>query len=287
MFILGQIFFSPILNFKQISERPIDLSSLLYENSIMSRLVYSLCLFSSFSSVGISCARILKCGEYPVIVTFVSFRFLKILLLLVSRFLVQSYVLAMAVKSLMYWFVSHYQYFKPGQSGQFYLEIENLYYRGICWPSKSISTFCYNTGPEILTFQQATLYAPLFLISMVFFPSILYILIINVNIFGFKKFFEKFFENPLLFIFPLFTSFSFNKIVEKTPEDITQKKNKIRANSMPLINSIEHSLEKGNEEVFGSNLTFETETSISKKITGFLISILHNNHFLIQQDGSS
>ena len=259
-----------------ILERPIDLSSLLYENSIMSRLVYSLCLFCSFSSVGISCARILKCGESPVINTFVSFRFLKILLLLVTRFLVQSYVLAMAVKSLMYGFVSHYQYFQPGHSSQFYLEIENLYYRGICWPNiYSDKRFCSSAGPEILTFRQATLYAPLLLISMVYLPSIIYILIININIFGLKKFFEKFFENPLLFIFPLFTSFSFNKIVEKTPEDITQKTNKTRANSMPLITLKEHSVERRNEKVFGSNLTFETETPISNTFMGFLISILN------------
>ena len=190
--------------------------------------------------------------------------------------------------------------------------------------------FCKSAGPEILTFTQATLYAPLFLISMIFLPSILYILIVNINIFGFKKFLERFFENPLLFIFPLFTSFSFNKIVENTipkkkhmkransmpiinsditkkksmtrvtsmpminsdipkkknmtrtnsmpmiNSDITKKKNITRTNSMPMINSditkkknmtranYMQKTEKGYDEVYGTNLTFETETPISK-----------------------
>ena len=117
-----------------ILERPIDLSSLLYQDSLISKLVYGFTLFCSFSLVGISCARILKYGDPPVIDTFVSFKFLKIILLIVTRFLVQSYVLAMAVKSLMYWFVSHNQFFKPGQSSQMYKQIENLYYRGLCLP---------------------------------------------------------------------------------------------------------------------------------------------------------
>ena len=218
--------------------------------------------------------------------------------------------------------LSRYQFFKQGDPSELYKEVQNLYYRGLCWPLVIYSNatytektrFCKSAGPEILTFTQATLYAPLFLISMVFLPSILYILIVNINIFGFKKFLERFFENPLLFIFPLFTSFSFNKIVENTPEDITKKKHMTRANSMPIINSditkkknmtrtnsmpminsditkkkditrtnsmpIKNSditkkknmtranymqkTEKGYDEVYGTNLTFETETPISK-----------------------
>ena len=262
-----------------ILERPtIDLSSLLYGDSIGSKLVYSFTLISSFTTVGISCARILKRGESPVIETYVSCRFMKIILLIVTRFLVQSYVLAIAVKSLMYGFVSHYQYFKPGQSARLYSEVENLYYRGLCWPGvlyvngsyiNDPKNFCDPRGPEILTFKQATLYAPLILISMVYLPSIIYVLFINFNIVGLKKFFEKFFENPLLFIFPLFTSFSFHKVIKETHGKMIPKKRKTRAKSMPLLNSMKHTLPgKPHDEEIRTKISFESESPISNIFTG-------------------
>jgi hypothetical protein len=117
-----------------LSERPIDLSNLLFEDSLSSQIKYGLLLFTSFSSLCLSCSRILKWGRTPVIQTFFSFKFLKIILLIVTRFLIQSYILAWAVKSLMYQFVSRYEYLKPGQSDILYKEIVNLYYRGLCLP---------------------------------------------------------------------------------------------------------------------------------------------------------
>ena len=137
---------------RSILERPIDLSSLLFKDSLTSKLVYGFTLFCSFSLVAISCGRILKSGKCPVIDTFVSFKFLKIILLIVTRLLVQSYALAMAVKSLMFWFVSQHQYFKPGQSSQMYKEVENLYYRGLCWPDNR----AVPTPPRLTLFSQQT-----------------------------------------------------------------------------------------------------------------------------------
>ena len=196
-------------------------------------------LSCSFSSVGISFARILKWGKSPVIETFVSFKFLKIILIIVTRFLVQSYILAMAVKSLMFKFVSRNEYFKPGhQSTKLYEDLGNLYYRGLCRPfdkrnfTNTVEFFCSNEGPEILTFDQATLYMPLCLICILYLPSIIYVLKINISIFGLKALWEKFFENPVLFLFPLFTSFSFHKIVQETRKEIFEMK-KNRRNSLP------------------------------------------------------
>ena len=128
--------------------------------------------------------------------------------------------------------------------------------------------FCNCWGPEILTFEQATLYAPIISFLFVYLPSIFYVLIININIFGLKKFSEKFFESPLLFIFPLFTSFSFHKTIEEPVEEIPLSKNKPRANSMPIINSPRIS----RDGVSKMNIRFEGETKISNFCTGSLPS---------------
>ena len=155
-----------------------------------------------------------------------SFKFLKIILLIVTRFLIQSYILAWAVKSLMYQFVSRYEYLKPGQSDKLYREIVNLYYRGLCLPPTSTqeNQFCYNRGPDIVTFNQVTLYFPIFLISLLYLPAILYVLMLSLNTISAKKYIDKFFEDPVLYLFPIFTSFYFNHTIETTK--IKEKGNK-------------------------------------------------------------
>ena len=139
----------------------------------------------------------------------------------------------------MFQFISVFQYFKPGESTQLYREIENLYYRGLC-PSPGTYNqveyfFCYNRGPEILTFNQATVAAPLILISFLYLPSVIYVLILSFRFNGSKNFFEKLFKNPVLFLFPLLTSFSFYKIVERNETEPAEIEN------MRKIQSLAHS----------------------------------------------
>ena len=112
------------------------------------------------------------------------------------------------------------------------------------------------------------MYAPIISFSFIYLPSIFYVLVININIFGLKKFSAKFFESPLLFIFPLFTSFSFHKTIEETVEEMPEIKNKQRANSMPIINSTRRS----REGVSKTNIRFEDETKISNICAGSLAS---------------
>ena len=63
-------------------------------------------LFSTILSVGVSYARFLTQGTNPVIKRIFSFKFLKVIIMLILKFMVQSYVVSIAVKSLMYKFVS-------------------------------------------------------------------------------------------------------------------------------------------------------------------------------------
>ena len=170
-------------------------------------MIYGLFFFSSFISAGTSFARILRWGETPVIKNFASVRFVKIILLLITRFFIHGIVLSAAVKSLMFQFVVSNVF---GEASTEMTAVFKTYYRGICVRHKAYKDqkdFC--SDPEFLNFDIATLYAPLLMIALLYLPSCLYVLNLNLKYFGCKQFVNKFFENPVLCIVPIWTSFSF------------------------------------------------------------------------------
>ena len=61
---------------------------------------------------------------------------------------------------------------------------------------------------ETLTFDQATLYFPILIVLILYLPSIICTLISSYINYG-SRFFMKLMENPVFFLLPLFTSFSF------------------------------------------------------------------------------
>ena len=96
----------------------LDLSSLLYDSSSVSKVMYFLFLFSSISSVCISLTRwvdlavrkiigriyrILAWGRHPIIDSLHSLTFFKMVLLILTKVLIQAYLLSMAIKSLMFY----------------------------------------------------------------------------------------------------------------------------------------------------------------------------------------
>ena len=188
------------------SEKPIDLSDLAFEDTIQSKLMYGLFFFSSFISVGTSFGRVLKWGKTPLIKRFASLKFLKIILLLLTRFFIYGIILSAAIKSLMFQYVINSVF---GKEDWQIREVIQIFYRGICVKSSNPTLFCVKS--EILNFDTATLYAPLFMICLLFLPSFLFVLFLSFRFFGWKKWGEQFFENPVLFIFPIWTSFSFYK----------------------------------------------------------------------------
>ena len=106
-----------------ISGRPIDLSSLVFDGSIFSQMLYGFLLISSIISVCMSFAGILKSEKLPVVLNYNSFFFIKIFFFILTKFLLQAYIFSIAIKSLM-WFV-----ILPVN------ELETIfqyYYRGIC-----------------------------------------------------------------------------------------------------------------------------------------------------------
>ena len=99
----------------------------------------------SITSLGISFARLLTQGHKPVIKSILSFKFFKVLLMLMLKFILHSYILSMAVKSLMYRFVSKFQYFpNPEHDTEDYRKLEDKYWRGLCVPIDP----AYYTGPD-------------------------------------------------------------------------------------------------------------------------------------------
>ena len=71
----------------------LDLSSMLYnEDSTTSKATYFLLLISSMCSIILSFTRVLTWGDKPIITSFLSFRFLKISLFLITKLITLSYV---------------------------------------------------------------------------------------------------------------------------------------------------------------------------------------------------
>ena len=92
--------FSPYLG------RPLDLSSLLSSSNDSIPYLYFILLISTVISVGVSLGRILSQGKNPVVKNLISFKFFKIIFMLILKLLLQSYILSMAFKSFMFKFVS-------------------------------------------------------------------------------------------------------------------------------------------------------------------------------------
>ena len=206
------MFYFPSLILLIFIEKPINLSDLVFEDTVKSKLIYGVFFLSSFVTAGASFAKVLKWGKNPVIKNYVSLKFVKMTLLLITRFFIQGIILSAAVKSLMF----QYIILKVIGQSNMLRQVFNVYYRGLCIKpeTKGWKEFCINQ--DILSFDTATLYAPLLMISLLYFPSFLYVLYLSLRFFGARQLPLRFLENPVLFIFPVWTSFSFYKVLKKT-----------------------------------------------------------------------
>ena len=161
--------------------------------------------------------RVLELGENPVIKNIYSFEFIKIVLFLFSKILLQAYALAMSLKSLMYYFVL----FEAGKEEFFFL---NIYFRGI------------TKGPALITFTQVTLVIPLFILIVLYLPTFIYIALINIK--NFRKNMNVT-DIAIFIIFPMFTSLCFRKTTDegnvKSNSDRLMLQNVRKSKSLPNI----------------------------------------------------
>ena len=114
-------------------------------------------------------------GQNPIIPRIISFSFVKIIFMLISKFFIQSYFLVLVVKSFLYNYIYEYQFNNLKLSEMppdFQLMVET-YYKGLCVQSshQTEKQFCYT---ETLSFTQATIYAPMIILMLTYLPTILY-----------------------------------------------------------------------------------------------------------------
>ena len=105
-----------------------DLDQLLFGESTKSKLWYFFGLTTSIVSVCFSCTMLLKWGASPVIQSVLSFKFVKILFFILTKFLVQAYILSMALKSLMFYEVFIYH----ADTNSLEFKVFNSNFHGIC-----------------------------------------------------------------------------------------------------------------------------------------------------------
>ena len=62
---------------------------------------------------------------------------------------------------------------------------------------------------EVLTFTQATVVAPIILITFLYLPTILYVAKISIKFYGWRNWMKSILNDPVYFLFPILTSMSF------------------------------------------------------------------------------
>ena len=88
--------------------------------------------------------------------------------------------------------------------------------------SKRKEYFCQEFIP--VTFMQGTLLAPLLILFILYTPTTIYLIKKSYDKFGKKNFFEYFFDNIVIFIFPLATNISFYNVIPRNRHDVKRNK---------------------------------------------------------------
>ena len=183
-----------------------------------------------------------------------SFDFLKIVIFLFSKILLQAYALAMSLKSLMYYFVL----FEAGKTEFFLL---NIYFRGI------------SKGPASITFTQVTLVIPLFILIVLYLPTFIYIVLIN---FKNSRRNMNVTDVAVLIVFPMFTSLCFHKTTDwgefKSNSERSMLQDVKRSKSLPNLYAKDCHLKLGRRTKSAIDLTYKNKT---KSTANF--SLLHSN----------
>ena len=139
--------------------------------------------------------RILAWGKNPIIHSFVSFTFIKTVSFILTKVLMHAYFLALAVKSLVFYSTLWNDDIGLDKSGR--VEVNHmlsLYYRGIY------------KSPQTLSFEFVTLVAPLLILCVLFLPTIIYVLILNIR---YSQNETKVIEKAVLFVYPICTNMYF------------------------------------------------------------------------------
>ena len=90
--------------------------------------------------------------------------------------------------------------------------MKERYYKGICVKYSVRSRFfCFT---EMMTFTVATIYAPLTIVVLIFFPTFAYLNYCSIKFYGWKYWVSAVLDNPTYYIFSIFTNISFYEYQE-------------------------------------------------------------------------
>ena len=138
----------------------------------------------------------------------------------------------MAMKSLMYYAVLPVASPEMGN-------VLNVYWRGLCVEDLLPGQFCQAANP--LTFTQATLVAPLIILTLLLLPTILYVFVLSLC---HAKKGMAVIDHAILFIFPIFTNLYYNfesdvLLVSTSPKIAASEcRAQARSHSIPNISAL-------------------------------------------------
>ena len=90
--------------------------------------------------------------------------------------------------------------------------MKERYYKGICVKYSVRSRFfCFT---EMMTFTEATFYAPMTIVVLIFFPTFAYLNYCSIKFYGWKHWVSGVLDNPTYYIFSIFTNISFYEYKE-------------------------------------------------------------------------
>ena len=219
-----QIIIQSVIIYTITFENQIDLSSLLYSDTT-SKITYFLMLLSSLVSICISFTKMLHMGHEPAITSVFTVRAAIIFLFLVTKFLLLAYIHSLAITSMMLGTVGS----TLADNNAAHKELFDIFYRGLCPPSKDPSAFCGENPP--FTFYSATRTLPIIVIFQLYFLPTLYLITLNI-----KRARTLSYETIMHLLFPLVTNLFFYGPVPLDPFERSMKKAKWkRVNSMPCL----------------------------------------------------
>ena len=111
-----------------------------------------------------------------------------------------------------------------------------------------------------MSFTNATVYAPIVLISLLYLPTLFYTIVVGIKFYGGRKWIFETFNNPVYFIFPILTNMSF---YGKPKNDIKKEEGNNASIDIIEEDRIDTGEEEGNEasEKDMINMHFSIEQS--------------------------
>ena len=116
--------------------------------------------------------RILTWGTNPILDSFLSFGFIKGILLILTKMCLHSICLGMSIMALMFFTIL------PGHDE---ISMADVYWRGLCEQQVWMDQKRFCLPPEVLTLTQATLGMPTLYITLFYLPTALYVFIVTMR----------------------------------------------------------------------------------------------------------